>query len=244
MNNEQCFGHGERSNIMRLSALAIGFAVALSISGCADLAQLATNQASGQDQQGKGVVMSEPIIGFAADIEPGHITLKDMQGATYDVILAPNAQIFGKDGKPATLSDLHVGDGFNAQGVRFGNTIRALQAKITDPALQNRLFGHTPAGLTSTASGHPFVMGNVTSIDHKSISVRGSDGSVRIVSVDDSTTFYRVGRSAEDMPSATHPHGKVVSRGDLNVGDMVSVLGTQRGDVFAATGLTILAVRP
>ena len=95
-------------------------------------------------QTGQGVPMHEPVIGFVTAIEPGHITLKDMKGELYDVVPAPQIRIFGKDGKPATLNDLHVGDGFNAQGVLFGKTIRALQAKITDPEMQKMLFGVRP----------------------------------------------------------------------------------------------------
>jgi hypothetical protein len=204
-----------------------------------------TPAASAQFGKSHGTVMNEPVIGFATAVEPDHITLKDMNGELYDVIPLSNLKIYGKDGKPATLKDLHVGDGFNAQGFLSGKTIRALQAKISDPDMQMKLYGPNglvthPQTMNSQAPDHSFAMGNVTSIDAKNITLKKQDGSLQVVTVDDATIFYRVGRASEDRPSPDHPHGVEATFSDLKVGDLVSVIGSFNGNVFLAHELTVM----
>lgn len=208
------------------------------LSGTLICSPLASGIASAQDQHVRGIPMSEPIIGFVTAIEPGHITLRDMKGDVYDVVPASRLQIFGKDGKPATLNDIHVGDGFNAQGILYGKTIRALQAKITDPEMQKMLFGHK--AFTNEAPAHPFVMGNISMLGKEKLTVTRSDDSSQIIEVDSSTKFYRIGRAVEDRPSAAHPHGADISHDDLKVGDVVSITGTAKDDVLVAGVVTVI----
>lgn len=222
-----CFGRMVRCIRFTLSCALLVFSLAVS-------------SAAAQDQHARGVPMSEPIIGFVTATQPGHITLRDTKGEIYDVIPASRFQIYGKDGKPATLNDIHVGDGFNAQGILFGKTIRALQAKITDPEMQKMLFGQKPTTSVEAPPSHAVVIGKVSTIDNGKLTVTRSDGTSLIVNVDESTKFYRVGRDSGDRPSATHPHGADIALADLKVGDMVSIAGVTKDTAFTAAVVTLL----
>jgi len=165
--------------------------------------------------QGNGV--RGTVTAAAAD----SFTIRTDGGDTYKVLFSANTRLM-KERQPIEATEIHVGDMLVAGGIvdAKAKTVGAVVLFDVDAAKVR----DAKAGF-----GKTWVAGKVTGVHDLKITIeRAGDKQVQVVAVDENTSFRK---RREDVTLA-----------DVKVGDLITVQGSLRENLFLATSLRVVTL--
>ncbi len=231
---------------MRQRAIQAGFllaSLALAVAG--------RTQEPGQQVVGRGQFAGmQRVGGEVTAVSPTGFTLKDQDGALYQVTTTPNTRMLMGQGEPLKLTDLKVGDGVMAAG----------NLDTPNKTLHAALIFATPAEQLKKLRdnlGKTYIAGKVTAIDPDNLkmTVKRADGVAQTIGFDDTTSFKRGARirnlgnggnsgMAAGTSNGPGEGGESITLADIKVGDNVAGSGSLKGGVFVPTQLNVTTPRP
>ena len=197
--------------------MAIGVMGLMTASAAAVLAQ----------GQSKGVFVSSIVPGIITAISGNHITIRNMDGETYDIIVEPDARL-DRLGTPIKLGDVKTGISLGAAGWLDGKTLRAAAVTVGDAESTHILFDKQQKDVAIV--GKTFVMGDVMAIDNSKLTVKRTDHVVQVIEVDGNTSLQNEGRGG--LTSAT--------LADVKVGGTIIAGGGLKDNVFVAKTIYLI----
>jgi hypothetical protein len=196
-----------------------------------------------QRAQGKVTAVSGPTI-----------TIKNEDGAVYQVVTTDNTRIMHASGRmmgqrgenaqppsPIKVTDIKVGDGIMAFGQMDAEhkTLHAAILADTDAATVKAMRENL---------GKTYISGKVTAIDldKPSLTVERPDHISQTIGFDESTSFRRAGRGMRggggNAPAISA--GESITLADIKVGDSITGQGAVKNGVFVPTQLIVIPPRP
>lgn len=178
--------------------------------------------------QPPGVFVNSIKPGVITAIAGDHLTIKNADGETYDIVVRPGARVQGQDGHPLKLADVQVGEGLGAAGWLDGKTLQAASLVITDSKSIQSLLGTLKTNAASAGKTHVF--GQVTQVDGDKLTVERPDHVTQVVAVDAGTAFEASGRDGASGATLA----------DVKAGSMITAMGSLQGDTFVATKVYLI----
>jgi predicted RNA-binding protein len=181
------------------------------------------------------------VNGEITAINGATLTLKDENGATFQIVTTDNTRVMKGRGNTVKLTDLKVGDGAMAMGNLDApnKTLHAAVLIAVDAAQVKALRDNL---------GKTYINGKVTAIDldNAKMTVERPDHVSQTIAFDDSTSFKRGrggrmggGMGMGEAPAAAADSGESITLADIKVGDNVSGQGSVKAGVFTPTQLNV-----
>jgi hypothetical protein len=201
------------------------------------------------------------IGGTITAIAGPQVTIKTVDGATYQVVTTDNTRVMHGRGNPIKLTDLKVGDGVMAMGNMDApnKTIHAAMLMSIDADQMKRMEDAQKQQLANL--GKTVIAGRVMTIDMDNVTmtVERPDGVSQTIGFDENTSFRRgrmmagngVGSAtangagagnagAGNNANAAAPAGESITLADIKAGDRVAGSGELKSGRFVARELTVI----
>lgn len=221
-------------------------------------AMSARAQDSAEQGQGRGQFAGMQRIGGTITAITGpQVTIKTVDGATYQVVTTDNTRVMRGRGNPAKLTDLKVGDGLMAMG-NMDTPNKTLHAAVLVSMDADQMKRMEDAQKQQIANlGKTMIAGRVTAIDMDNVTmtVERPDGVSQTIGFDENTSFRRgrasgvngmgfaagngSGSGTAANANAT-PTGESITLADIKPGDRVAGPGELKSGRFVAKELTVM----
>ena len=234
---------------------AVSLALLLPLGAVGAKAQDSPQQGAGRGQ----FAGMQRIAGTITAIAGPQVTIKTVDGVTYQVVTTDNTRVMRGRDSSIKLADLKSGDGLVAMGNMDApnKTIHAAMLMSLDADQMKRMEDAQKQQIASL--GKTTIAGRVTAIDMDNVTmtVERPDGVSQTIGFDDNTSFRRgrMGATGNGMGLATggasnagagsnanaSPTGESITLTDIKVGDRVAGPGEVKGGRFVAKELTVIA---
>jgi hypothetical protein len=232
---------------------AVSLALLLPLGAVGAKAQDSPQQGAGRGQ----FAGMQRIAGTITAIAGPQVTIKTVDGVTYQVVTTDNTRVMRGRDSSIKLADLKSGDGLMAMGNMDApnKTIHAAMLMSLDADQMKRMEDAQKQQIANL--GKTTIAGRVTAIDMDNVTmtVERPDGVSQTIGFDDNTSFRRgrLGTTGNGMGLATGgassagagtnapPTGESITLTDIKVGDRVAGPGEVKGGRFVAKELTVIA---
>lgn len=232
---------------------AVALALLLPLGAVSAKAQEPAEQGMGRGQ----FAGMQRIAGTITAISGPQVTIKTLDGVTYQVVTTDNTRVMRGRGNPIKLTDLKAGDGLMAMGNMDApnKTIHAGMLVSMDADQMKKMDEAQKQYVASI--GKTQIVGRVTAIDmdNATVTVERPDGVSQTIGFDENTSFHRGrgmmfgggpgsggGANAAQVtnPPTGAPQGESITLADIKVGDRVAGPGEVKSGRFVAKELSVM----
>jgi len=228
------------------AAAVVAMALLMPLSAVNAKAQESAGQGGGRGQ----FAGMQRIGGTITAIAGPQLTIKTVDGATYQVVTTDNTRVMHGRGEPIKLTDLKTGDALMAMGNLDApnKTIHAAMLISMDAEQVKRMEEAQKQQLANL--GKTMIAGRVTAIDldNATMTVERPDGVSQTIGFDENTSFRR-GRMTMAAGGSTGigaaagsvtPTGESITLADIKVGDRITGPGEVKSGRFVAKELMVM----
>jgi len=230
------------------AAAVVAMALLMPLSAVNAKAQESAGQGGGRGQ----FAGMQRIGGTITAIAAPQLTIKTVDGVTYQVVTTDNTRVMHGRGEPIKLTDLKTGDALMAMGNLDApnKTIHAAMLISMDAEQVKRMEEAQKQQLANL--GKTMIAGRVTAIDmdNATMTVERPDGVSQTIGFDENTSFRRGrgafvatgsgGAGSGANANTETPTGESITLADIKVGDRVAGPGEVKNSRFMAKELTVL----